>query len=138
MADTTNGSQDHLDISKIRKIPEAALNLRRQFDGERCMISLDGELRHGNADVLFEEAVRIYESGTKSLVLDWRDLTYCDTAGLQSLVQIYKYVQNEQELELILFTGEGNLLDTLRTCRFDKFINISHDKNDLDGNWQQD
>ena len=122
---------------KADKNPETALKLSSRFDGERCMISLDGELRHGNADVLFDEAVRIFESGTKSLVLDWRNLTYCDTAGLQSLVQIYKYVQNEKELELILYTAEGTLLETLRTCRFDKFIKISQDKSDLDGNWKQ-
>ncbi len=111
--------------------------LRRQFDDKRCLLSIEGELRHHNTEQLINEVFKLFEFGIKELVLDWRKVDYCDTAGLQTLVQIYKYVQDNPELSFTLYAEEGSLMDTLRTCRFDKFITITQDQSSLSGDWHK-
>ncbi len=110
---------------------------RRAFSGDKCMLSLAGELRHGNSEELFSETVRLYESGVTDLILDFRTLDFCDTAGLQSLVRIYKYVQDNSKLSFVILVHEGELDTILRTCRFDKFMHITHDDSIAAGDWQQ-
>lgn len=121
-----------------KKSDAQMLVFKRAFASERCMLSLIGELRHTLAESLFEEVIRLYESGIKNLVLDFRKLEYADTVGLQNLVRIYKYVANNDGISFSILAPDGEILDILRICRFDKFIDIRQDLNEFDGDWHPD
>ncbi len=111
------------------------LTYRKEYDCDRCKLTLVGELKHENSDSLYRFAMEIFESGSNDLVIDFRKLEYIDTAGLQSLVRVYKHVVKNEDLSFIVITREGELMDILRTCRFDKFINITLDPAAADGDW---
>jgi anti-anti-sigma factor len=115
---------------------EPQLKLSRAFAGNRCKLSLTGELKHGNAEFLFTSVQELFDSGCTELVLDLSHVSYCDTAGLQSFVQIYKYIQGKPDLLFNIFVPEGIVMDTLRTCRFDKFLHITQDEAEISGEWK--
>ena len=110
--------------------------MRRYFCDDRCRLSLVGEVRHGSAESLLGKVLEMFESGCRYVLLDLSEVSYCDTAGLQSLVQIYKYLQGRTDLTFIIFAPEGMVMETLRTCRFDKFLQITQDMNILNEGWQ--
>jgi len=114
------------------------LTLKRAYSGDRCKLTLAGELRHDNSEELYTEVVQLFDSGVTDLILDFLTLEYVDTAGLQSLVRIYKHVSDKDNLQFKVLTCKGELLEILKTCRFDKFINITQDTAVADGNWQQE
>jgi anti-anti-sigma factor len=114
-----------------RKEPQ--IRLIKLFSGDRCKLSLSGELKHGNAEYLFTNVQELFESGCTFVILDLKDVSYCDTAGLQSLVQVYKYLQSKKGLTFRIYATDGVVMDTLRTCRFDKFLQITQDASELDG-----
>lgn len=118
------------------KSGDQILKFRRAFASRKCMLSLIGELRHILAESLFEEVIRLYESGIKDLILDFRKLEYADTVGLQNLVRIYKYVDENDDISFSILAPDGEILDILRICRFDKFIDIRQDLNEFDDDWQ--
>jgi anti-anti-sigma factor len=111
------------------------LTYLKEYDGDRCKLTLVGELKHENSDSLYRFSKEIFESGSNDLVIDFRKLEYVDTAGLQSLVRVYKHVASSENLSFIVLAREGELMDILRTCRFDKFINITLDPAAADGVW---
>jgi len=111
-----------------RSLGFGELMFSKTYSGDRCMLSLEGELRHGNSEELYQEVLRLFEAGVIDLLLDFRNLSYCDTAGLQSLVRIYKYVQENQGLKFSILVIPGELQDILKTCRFDKFMHITDDE----------
>ena len=111
------------------------LTYRTEYDGDRCRLTLVGELKHENSDSLFRKAQGLFETGVSELVIDFRRLEYVDTAGLQSLVRVYKHVNRHEKLSFIVIAKEGELMDIFRTCRFDKFINITLDPAAGDGDW---
>ena len=113
------------------------LSLRSAFSGKRCKLALEGELKHGNSDELYQEVLRLFQSGVTDLILDFRNLSYCDTAGLQSMVRIYKYTQEYPSYKFVILVQESELYDILRTCRFDKFMEISVDDAIAQGDWTQ-
>ena len=109
----------------------------RAYAGDRCMVAIIGDLRQAYAESLFDEAVGLFKSGVKDLILDFRKLDYTDTAGLQNLVRIYKYSKENVGLRFAILTRPGVILDILKTCRFDKFIHISQDESEFNDNWQE-
>jgi anti-anti-sigma factor len=118
------------------EVQRPRLSLESVRSGDRCLLSVQGELRHGNAQRLTEEAMRAFSSGLKSLVLDFRDVEYCDTEGFRTLVEIHKHVERDPELSLVVFLPKGNLLDVLNTYRFHKFLKITQDESVLAGDWK--
>jgi anti-anti-sigma factor len=115
----------------------SSLVLGKAYAGDRCMMALIGELRYYSAESLFEEVVRIFESGVKDLILDFRKVDYADTAGLQNLVRIYKYVDGKADLKFSILAQDGDIMNILRTCRFDKFIHITKDETEFRDNWKK-
>jgi anti-anti-sigma factor len=109
----------------------------KAYAGDRCMVGVAGELRQAYAESLFKEAVLVYKSGVKDLILDFRRLEYADTAGLQNLVRIFKYSRENEGLRFAILAQPGDILDILKTCRFDKFIRISQDEDEFKDNWRK-
>ena len=111
------------------------LQFQKYVSGERTKLALSGELRHGNAESLYVKIQESFDSGTKSMILDLAGVTYCDTAGLQSLVKVYKYLQDKPGLKFRIFAPKGFVMETLQTCRFDKFLDITQDSGEVAGDW---
>ena len=109
----------------------------RYFDGDRCLLAVAGELKHGQTHVLYDEVVSIFESGVRDVIIDLRDVSYTDTVGLQNLVMIYKYVKDNERLDFSVLVPEGEIWEILVSCRFDKFINITRDESTITGDWLQ-
>ena len=114
------------------------LVIERSYQGDRCRLALSGELRHDNSSQLFSEVIGLFDSGVTDLLLDFLGLDYVDTAGLQSLVRIYKHVSDNENLKFRILAHEGEMMEILRTCRFDKFIPITLDPDEASGDWQRE
>jgi anti-anti-sigma factor len=113
-----------------------ALTIKKMVCQNQCLMTISGELKHGQSEIVFDEAVQIFGSGSSELVIDLRPLNYCDTSGLQSIVRIYKYVRNDPSLKFTLLIKAGDLADVLHTCRFDQFIDISFDPSIISAEWK--
>ena len=110
--------------AQMEKEEEEGLRILESCSKGNVLISLRGELRQQDGQTLFEKACSHYENGAKQVILDFSELRYCDSAGLESLVQIYKYVRERDGLALKIYTGEGPIVEIFKTCRFDKFLDI--------------
>jgi len=115
---------------------KAVPGLNKVFDGDKCRLSVVGELKQEHANILYEEAVNAFDIGARHLIVDFSETDYADTIGLQNLVLIFKHVSTNPDLKLEVYVPEGELMEILRTCRFDKFIDIHNDEAVLSGNWQ--
>jgi len=133
--DTESGPKSSPEGSRTVRM-SSLLKIQRLYIGDRCKISLSGELRHGNAEHLLANVQDAFESGSREVLLDFSRVEYCDTAGLQSLVQIFKYVQSNQGWKFWIYAPEGMVMETLQTCRFDKFLDITQNPADLEGDWR--
>ena len=114
---------------------ESQLQYLKYKLGERTKLALAGELRHGNAESLYFRILEAFDAGAKNILLDLGEVTYCDTAGLQALLKVYKYLQDKPALAFRIFAPEGFVMETLQTCGFDKFLNITQDPGELKGDW---
>ena len=114
---------------------ESQLQFLKYELGERMKLALVGELRHGNAESLYLRIQEAFDAGAKNILLDLGGVTYCDTAGLQALVKVYKYLQDKPGLVFRIFAPEGFVMETLQTCRFDKFLSITQDPKEVKGDW---
>jgi anti-anti-sigma factor len=112
------------------------LQMTGHSQGNRFRLTLVGELIQGYSANLFTAAKEIIGKGFSDLIIDLDGISYCDTSGLQSLVQVYKFSSLNDSSNVTIFAKDGFVLQTLRTCRFDKFMTITHDPTVFEGDWQ--
>lgn len=99
--------------------------------GTKVAIRFSGELRYPSTDEILSKVSNLMGEGYSEVLLDLRDVSYCDTAGLGVLVQIYKQAV-QKGTALKVFVSEGAFLSTLRTCNFQKFMKIMTDARELE------
>ena len=66
------------------------MHLSTRVVGDLGVIHIDGEVDTVHAPKLREAAERLLADGAHSLVIDFRDIEFIDSAGLQAMVQSYK------------------------------------------------
>ena len=112
---------------------KSTVGLVKRYSGDRCRLSLIGELRHGNTEGLSKIVFELYESGCSAVLLDLSEITYCESSGLQSLVQVYKYVQSKPGLTFRVYAPNGTVMESLKTSRFDGILQVTQDPKELEG-----
>lgn len=70
--------------------PMAGLVLKTSLVGEDTVIHANGELDFATRDELLEKLTAIEEHGTQGIILDLRELSFIDSAGLHVLIAAHK------------------------------------------------
>ncbi|MCP2166508.1 STAS domain-containing protein [Goodfellowiella coeruleoviolacea] len=60
-----------------------------RVDGTEGLLALHGEIDHGTASQIDEVVQRLLDEGATSLVVDFTDLTFFDSACLSSLIRAH-------------------------------------------------
>jgi anti-anti-sigma factor len=105
------------------------------YDNDTCLLSVEGELSHGNAAELLNIIQTTFRSGIKRIIMDWRLMTYCDSTGYSILIKLHKYLKERQHLELIMYVQPGNVHKSLKGLGFPKILKISTDESILKREW---
>jgi anti-sigma B factor antagonist len=66
------------------------LTFRSARAADEAVLSVAGEIDMNTAESLYERAVALVDGGTRQLVLDLGDVTFCDSLGVSALVRIYR------------------------------------------------
>ena len=86
------------------------MSLRTSRDGDTVVVGIEGQLVAGNRQQLREAVVNEIERGARSVLIDFADTGYIDSAGLGVLVSLSKRIREANgSLRLV------NLNEDLRT-----------------------
>lgn len=86
------------------------MSLRTSREGDTVVVGIEGQLVAGNRQQLREAVVNEIERGARSVIIDFADTGYVDSAGLGVLVSLSKRVREvNASLRLV------NLNEDLRT-----------------------
>ncbi|MFD3534152.1 STAS domain-containing protein [Streptomyces sp. NPDC058664] len=65
-------------------------------DGDLAVATVTGELTHGTAPAIRDQAIALIRQGHHHLILDMHQVTFCDSSGFSALVGIWRYAQQEE------------------------------------------
>ena len=86
------------------------MSIRTRRDGDTLLVGIEGQLVAGNRQQLREAVSNEIERGARSVIIDFVDTGYVDSAGLGVLVSLSKKIREaDATLRLV------NLNDDLRT-----------------------
>jgi anti-sigma B factor antagonist len=86
------------------------MSIRTRRDGDTLLVGIEGQLVAGNRQQLREAVNNEIERGARSVIIDFVDTGYVDSAGLGVLVSLSKKIREaDATLRLV------NLNDDLRT-----------------------
>ena len=85
----------------------------------------EGHLEAANGSRLAEEGREVLNSG-RHLVLDLSEVGFCDSAGLSSLVSLFKH-SGEVGREFVLAAPRANLVSLLELTRLHRVFSIADD-----------
>jgi anti-anti-sigma factor len=93
-------------------------------DGQRCVLSLAGDVGLGVGDELIETAVRsATETDASCLVIDFAAVTFIDSAGLRALVAIRDAVNGIGKY-VALWNVSARIRDLLATSDLDRVFPV--------------
>jgi anti-sigma B factor antagonist len=104
------------------------MSLRTSREGNAAVIGIEGQLVAGNRQQLREAVIKEIESGARSIVIDFVDTGYVDSAGLGVLVSLSKKVR-EASASLRLVNLNEDLRTLFELTRLDTLF-------DLDGSME--
>ena len=108
-------------------------------------IALTGELDMATVPILNDQLTALEQDGSKSILIDLRDLRFIDSSGLHALVRAYRRSEtnghrltlvgaNPTTRRLCEMTGTGFLLDATGTAQLlDRFTDDGSRTEDEDG-----
>ncbi len=67
------------------------------------VVDLAGELNAGTSFDLHETVVRLIKEGTRSILLNHKEMVFIDSVGLGTLVRLFKYAAQTDRLFFKLF-----------------------------------
>lgn len=70
------------------------MDIRKRFEGNVAILSLDGQLDLTSASTLKEASKEVLENETKKIVLNLDKVDFINSSGLGALVSILKDVRN--------------------------------------------
>ncbi len=91
-----------------------------------CSIKVSGEIDGYTAPGL-RAKICDCRNEAKYLILDLKEVPFCDSQGLSVLVAMHKSVKNLW----ILVEPEGNVIQTINLCGLDKVLNICYSIADI-------
>ncbi|QOJ13500.1 MAG: STAS domain-containing protein [Planctomycetia bacterium] len=69
------------------------LRIRVETSDGVSVLSLEGEIAFSNAPALLEQAARVAGAGARHLIVDLSQVSYLDSSGVGTLVQIKRMVE---------------------------------------------
>jgi len=105
-----------------------SLHMTTQHGDRSCTIRLRGELDSASAPTLCEQVAPWLQT-CRRLVVDMREVSFLDSAGLRAILDLYRCL-NERGVSLHLIEGEeGNVPRVLRHAGLESLIR--HDEASL-------
>ena len=94
-----------------------ALNIKTRQDGNVTIIDLSGKITLGeNTGILREELRKLMAEGKKNIILDMKEVSYVDSAGLGELVGAYTTAANQGGAVKLLHL-QGKLRDLMQITK---------------------
>jgi anti-anti-sigma factor len=103
-----------------REHSSPVLRINQKPDGS---IAVSGELDMATAPRLVARLDRLPDAGTAPLVLDLRDLAFCDSSGLSVFVQVHQTLRATGR-SLVLRNPSERLRALLLTTQLDRELDI--------------
>jgi anti-sigma B factor antagonist len=100
------------------------MSLRTSREGDTVIIGIEGQLVAGNRQQLREAVSNEIERGARSIVIDFADTGYVDSAGLGVLVSLSKRLR-EANASLRLVNLNEDLHTLFELTRLDTLFDLS-------------
>jgi anti-anti-sigma factor len=101
--------------------PAGHLHVAAQHGDRGCTIRLRGELDTASAPELCAQVAPWLQS-CRSLILDLREVSFMDSAGLRAVLDLYRCL-NDRNVSLRLIEGDrGNVAHVLRRAGLESLI----------------
>jgi anti-sigma B factor antagonist len=96
--------------------------------GKVTVVDLNGKITIGSGDVVLRETVqRLFDEGTKNIVLNLGGVSYMDSAGIGELVACHKRAL-EKNGHLKLLNPSGKVYDLLMLTKLDDVFETFKDE----------
>jgi anti-sigma B factor antagonist len=102
------------------------LDIKKEIDGDLCMLRIDGEVDVYTAPRLKEELVGAIEDGCIHVVVDLEQVGFIDSSGLGVLVSALRRARERDGAVRIVCTRD-NILKIFRITGLDKVFPIFGD-----------
>jgi anti-sigma B factor antagonist len=99
------------------------MSLRTSREGDAVIIGIEGQLVAGNRQQLREAVLNEIEEGARSIVIDFVDTGYVDSAGLGVLVSLSKKIR-EANASLRLVNLNEDLRTLFELTRLDTLFDL--------------
>jgi anti-sigma B factor antagonist len=99
------------------------MSLRTSREGDAVVIGIEGQLVAGNRQQLREAVLNEIEHGARSIVIDFADTGYVDSAGLGVLVSLSKRIR-EASASLRLVNLNEDLRTLFELTRLDTLFDL--------------
>src|SRR5579875_3415716 len=94
-----------------------ALNIKTRREGNVTILDLSGKITLGeNTGILRDELRNLMAQGSKNIVLNMKDVTYVDSAGLGELVGAYTTATNQGGAVKLLHL-QGKMKDLMQITK---------------------
>jgi anti-anti-sigma factor len=94
------------------------------------IIMLKGEMDYCSSRELKDAIYKLIHDKTKSIVLDLKDVTFIDSAGMGLLINVNKKLNNYNGKIGLLNLSE-DILNLIKLATLDKIIQIYHNEDDI-------
>ena len=96
--------------------------------GDVTVVDLQGKITIGSGDVVLKETVRrLFDKGSRKIVLNLDGVSYMDSAGIGELVACQKRAL-EKKGQLKLLNPSGKVYDLLQLTKLDEVFETFHDE----------
>ncbi|MGE3181424.1 MAG: STAS domain-containing protein [Phycisphaerae bacterium] len=102
------------------------LSIFPQRSGENFIVALRGEIDLQSSPRLREAMLAEVENGAKRFIFDLADVTYVDSSGVGTLVELKRKLER-RGAKLILAKVQARVMNVLEITQLDKFFPITAD-----------
>lgn len=99
------------------------MSMRTRRDGDTLVVGIEGQLIAGNRQQLREAVTNEIERGARSIIIDFVDTGYVDSAGLGVLVSLSKKIR-EADATLRLVNLNEDLRTLFELTRLDTLFDL--------------
>ncbi len=95
------------------------------------IIMLKGEMDYFSSRELKDVLFKLIHDKTKSIILDLRDVTFIDSAGMGLLINVNKEMNNHNG-KIGLLNLSDEIFNLIKLATLDKIIQIYHHEDDIE------
>ena len=106
------------------------LKVTRKFEDNIAVIECSGIVQISHEVILSLHIEKCLKQEVKGILLDWSEVQYFDSMGLESLIRLYKIVSKYPGTFISVLITDPVLTDVYVTLSFDKLVPLFNNKQD--------